>query len=278
MLPVFLLQNNYFEKLHRLVGPCLDYCRATGADFVDRSLTDDFDPDVLGLDRWPGVMVYGSVGWMKRCAESSIAGWVYYDRDTFAASDWVPAFGDHALNGGGRVAPVSELRDLLARGARVHVRPDREDKAFVGAVHDIGSWDAMEAFRNEERRLPLSPDEPCWISPLREIAAEHRCWFVGGELVSASTYRRDGAQCVERVEDTGLLAAARDLAAIRLPADTVVMDVAETDGGLKVVEFNPIHSSGWYDCDTFSVLGAWSEMTAALSKERHRAALPSMRS
>lgn len=261
-LPVFLLQNNYFDRLSRLVQPCLDFCRERGHDFIDRSLTDDFDPDALDVewDAYPGVIVYGSVGWTKRCADSRLGIRVPYDPISFSSTSWVPLFGNEALNGDGRAMPVSEARARLALSERLHLRPDSDDKAFGGGVYDDLTWSQMEQKRRIDMQRPISDDLVCWASPVKPICSEHRCWFVDGEFVETSTYRRDGRQHIERAPDLAVLREGMRLAAIHLPNDTVVMDIAETDDGFKVIEFNPVTSSGWYAADVDVILDAWSNM------------------
>ncbi len=262
--PIFLIQNNYFDRLGRLIQPCLDFCREHDHDFIDRSLTDDFDPDALGVDwfQWPGVILYGSVGWVKRCRQSSLAPWTFYDPDAFAASTWVPIFADEALNGDGFVTDLTSLeRRLVEMGRpRFHVRPDRDDKAFVGGVYDWETWAAMaeERRRNRQSRPPLGT--MCFVSPVKEILAEHRCWFVDGVLIDISTYHRSGSQHVERCLDLSILGEAQRLGEIYLPTRSVVMDIAETTTGCKVIEFNPINSSGWYAADVDGIFWAMSDM------------------
>jgi hypothetical protein len=261
--PVFLIQNNYFDKLGRLIQPCLDFCREHDHDFIDRSLTDGFDPDALGIDwsDWPGVILYGSVGWVKRCRDSSLAPWAFYDPEAFAASTWVPVFDRDALNGDGFVIELVELeRRLLNDRKTFHVRPDRDDKAFVGGVYDWRSWAAMTDRRREERQSIPALSLPCFVSPVKEILAEHRCWFVDGILVDVSTYRKGGSQHVERCLDLSVMGEAQRLSEIYLPTKSVVMDVAETSEGCKVIEFNPINSSGWYAADVEAIFWAMSDM------------------
>lgn len=260
--PIFLLQNNYFDRLARLVQPCLNYCREHDHDFIDRSLTDEFNPDALGVDwsEYPGVIVYGSVGWTKRCADSSLNQWIPYDPETFSATNWVPRFGAEALNGDGAALPVSEIRERLRLGESLHLRPNSEDKAFVGAVYDHVSWADMEGKRRVERQRPVSDELLCWASPLKDIRAEHRCWFIGGEFIEVSTYSKNGHQHIERDPDLAILREGIRLAETYLPTDTVVMDIAETDDGFKVIEFNPVTSSGWYAADVDIILGSWSDM------------------
>lgn len=260
--PVFLLQNNYFDRIGRLVQPCLDFCRDHGHDFVDRSITDEFDPDALGVDwnAYPGVIVYGSVGWVKRCSKSSLAPWTFYEAEAFSSTKWVPILGDEALNGDGCVMTVAEVRERLAMGERLHLRPNREDKAFVGAVYDHSTWAVMEEKRRVEQQSPVRADLECWASPLKEIRAEHRCWFIGGEFVEVSTYRKDGVSHIERYPDLALLREGMRLAEMYLPMGSVVMDIAETADGFKVIEFNPVTSSGFYAADVEVIFGSWSDM------------------
>jgi hypothetical protein len=260
--PVVLIQNNYFEKLGRLIQPCLDFCVNHDHDFIDRSLTDEFDPDNLGADlsQWPGVIIYGSVGFLKRCRYSGLAPWAFYDPEAFASSTWVPVFGEDSLNGDGVVIEVNELLKRLKAGERLHVRPDRDDKAFVGAVHDLASWKAMIETRREERQRIPDPELPCFVSSVKPIRAEYRCWFVDDTLVDISTYRRNGEAHIERCLDPSVMKEVERLAGIYLPMSTVVMDVAETDNGYKVIEFNPINSSGWYGADVDGVFWALSDM------------------
>ncbi|MNU30381.1 hypothetical protein D3C71_188660 [compost metagenome] len=262
--PVFLIQNNYFDRLGRLIQPCLDFCHANGHDFIDRSLTDEFDPDTLGVDwsKWPGVILYGSVGWVKRCRQSSLALWAFYDPDAFAASTWVPIFGEEALNGDGFVTDLLSLERRLVGDShpRFHVRPDRDDKAFVGGVYDWQSWAEMADKRRRERQSKPASDLACFVSPVKEILAEHRCWFVDGVLIDISTYRRSGSPQVERCLDLSIAGEAQRLGDIYLPVKSVVMDIAETPTGCKVIEFNPINSSGWYAADVDGLFWAMSDM------------------
>lgn len=260
--PIFLLQNNCFDRIGRSIQPCLDFCRQHGHDFVDRSMTGKFDPDAIGVEwsDWPSVIIYGSVGWMKRCRDSSLSPYCFCDSKAFAASTWIPILQAEALNGDGAVLPIAELLQRLAAGERLHVRPDSEDKAFTGGVYDLASWNAMlEERRIEGQKLPGS-DLACSVSNLKAIEAEHRCWFFEGWLIDISTYRKDGERHVERCVDKRVFAEAERLAGIYLPLSSAVMDIAETSKGYKVIEFNQINASGWYAADVDAILSSWSAM------------------
>lgn len=270
-MTILVLQNNSQDRIGRLIVPCLDYCRDRGVPFVDRSLTADFDPDALDFGDGEGVIIYGSVGWMKRFKDSRHSRWVHYDPTAFAASVWAPVFGDMAFNGPGRgwLDSAVGVGQALSRGdKRLHVRPDRDDKAFPGGVFNLTEWEAMISDRSALIGVDLSRIE-CWVSPVRDITAEIRVWIVDGEVVGASYYRRDGGLYLAPVHDQGLLDHLAAYSKTYLPCATVVMDIAFDGAESGVLEFNPIHSSGWYAVDVGAVIDAWaySENLAATTRQ-----------
>lgn len=257
---VFALQNNSLDHIGRLVVPCVEYCRSRGLDFVDRSLTSDLDVDSLPIDDTGGLIVYGSVGWTKRFKNSRFGEWVDHDQETFAASLWGPLLGERAFNGRGRLMGVGEVSAELEAGKSLHVRPDHEDKAFPGAAFDAKSWGDTIHRRRREYGKGID-DVVCWASDIRPIDEEIRCWVLGGRLVDASRYRRGGALEIERISDRGVLGLAAELVELYAPGRDFVMDMALSQGEGYVLEYNPIHSSGWYGADIGSILGEWVSLT-----------------
>ncbi len=133
----------------------------------------------------------------------------------------------------------------------MHVRPLSQDKAFNAMVFDAVAWGAMLSDR------PLDPALECWVSPLQDITAEWRCWIVGGRMVAATQYRKDGQMHLLPGAPPEVGAFVNDVAKDWLPAPCVVVDVALSSRELRVLEFNPFQSSGWYAVDIPTVLDAW---------------------
>ncbi|MBX3755176.1 ATP-grasp domain-containing protein [Ralstonia pickettii] len=246
---VFFVQNNYVE---RLTAPVAMYARARGIALEDRSVTEVFDPDSCGIDwsQYGAVLPYGSVQFVRRLKSSSIGRFILHDERAFATSTWAPMFGDRALNGSGELVEAAVVRERLG-GGPMHLRPDQVDKAFVGGVFDVDAWEAVRADRR------LADDLGCWISPISCIDAEWRCWFVGGRLVDLARYRENGQMAVARESASEVKEAAERLASVYLPTPCVVLDIARAAGQYTVIEFNPIHCSGWYAADVPKVLSAW---------------------
>lgn len=248
--PAFFVQNNYVE---RLTVPVASYAREHGIALEDRSSFVGFDPDDCGID-WSAysfVLPYGSVQFIRKLKASSLSPFILHDEDRFATSAWAPIFGVEALNGGGTIISVGQVTDHLARNGSLHLRPDTVDKAFVGGVFDSTAWATLRGDRE------LADDLACWVSPVAAIEAEWRCWIVGGKVIEVSKYREAGQHVRARETGVEIYAAAKRLADHYLPAPCVVLDVARVARQYVLVEFNPIHCSGWYAANVGAVLDAW---------------------
>lgn len=249
--PVFFVQNNYVQ---RITVPVCDFAWAKGHALEDRSSMREFDPEDCGIDwsQYHPVLPIGSVQMVRHLkASPSLGKYMLYSEEAFSTAYWTAIFGPRAVNHRGREATVAEVTVMLAAGEKLHVRPDHEDKAFIAAVFDKDSWKTV----CEERYLPESL--VCWASPVVELHGEWRCWVIGGKVIEISQYRKDGVHHRTREVAPEVWAAAQSLADSYIPAPCVVLDVALTDSGYQVLEFNPIHGSGWYAADVDKILTAW---------------------
>jgi hypothetical protein len=255
--PVFFVQNNYVQ---RLTIPVAQFAHAHGYALEDRSAHSDFNPEDCGIDwnQYHPVLPYGSVQFMRCLKDSPQLGrFILHSEDAFSTEHWAGVFGERAVNHRGRLVAAGDVAALLQNGQKYHVRPDRQDKAFIAAVFDSASWQQECDKRN------ISPELPCWASPVVALHGEWRCWVVGGKVVDISQYRKEGQP--HRVLETcpDIHSAAQALADIYLPAPVVVMDIAATDEGIQVLEFNPIHGSGWYAARVDFVLESWLQWAIA---------------
>lgn len=249
-----LVQNNFVT---RTTAPFAEAVRERGIPLFDRSLDPEvpFDFDGCGIDwgEYDHVLVYGSVGLLRRCLKSRLAPFISYDATAFSTSGWAAKLKNRALNANGLLVPLFEVESVIGAGW-AHVRPDAEDKAFTGGVYDSETFARLV----EDRQHMLTDDLPCWVSPPAEILSEDRCWIVGGEVIEISRYRQKGVRYYERNTRRDVYEAARELASIFHPVENVVMDIANTPDGYKVIEFNPIHGSGWYGADIGHILDHWT--------------------
>lgn len=255
MTIAFLVQNNFVE---RLTAPVAVYAREEGHDLFDISLLPGrpLDLDRLGVewDAYEHVVIYGSVGFVRKCLSTGLAQFISYEPSAFAISAWSDRFDGSVLNGNGKLVGVDDVETLLVSSPLgcLHLRPDNIDKAFNGGVFDRSKWLKVLAERDLSRWDGLR----VWASPPREIIAEYRCFIVGGRVIDISEYRRGDRVSCNPVRDE-VFRHAREFASCYLPCPTIVMDIAEVPEGFAVIEFNPIHCSGWYATDVSKVMSNW---------------------
>lgn len=256
MRVALLVQNNYILYL---TIPVARWCWSNPeVTLVDRSGGSEFNADDCGV-QWADfdvVIPYGSVQMVRQLLNTGVAQWVHYSVDARWATDfWIDQFGHLACNHNGQLMLAGEVSDFLAEHGPQHVRPNNYDKAFTAAVFPTpDSWRSMDK--------PVDGSLPCFVSPLVTIEAEYRCWVVGDKVVEMSQYMDRGQYLKQRIDPSDpLWHSAQLLTEVFMPADCCVMDVAVVDGVVKFLEFNSIHSSGWYAADINTVLRAlvdWS--------------------
>lgn len=255
----FLVQNNHV--LYNSI-PVAQYALRKGFDLLDRSSSVQFDPMNTDVDwsKYDIIVPYGSVQFARLCREKGLGDHVFYSEEGFRTDSWIEKFGPKALNYTGTLMKASEVFEHLGYAKEAHIRPNHVDKAFVAAVFDQESWDAVRQEKNIEDDLEV------FVSPPMHIDAEFRCWIVGGKVVEMSSYRQNGEMFVERVVDLNrnIVKLAQNLADVYLPNQAVVMDIAVSGPDVYFLEFNSIHSSGWYAADINHV---WDEYLTWLSSK-----------
>lgn len=246
----FLVQNNYVT--YNTIPVAL-YAHAEGHQVVDVSSHRDFDVMACEIDwtKFDAVFAYGSVQFMRLLKQSPIGHHIHHSEQAFSTTNWVGRFGDLALNYDGKLAKVSEVASILDARQSAHVRPDAEDKAFTAAAFTPETWAQCRKDR------PIRDDLDVVVSSIKAIEAEYRCWVIGSKVIEISQYRKDHSHCIATVNDPEVWEEARKLASVHLPNETIVMDIAKTGAGFKLIEFNPIHAAGWYAADVKKVLDTY---------------------
>jgi hypothetical protein len=204
------------------------------------------------------VIPYGSTTLMRIALQRGWSGLFY--NDAFQVPIWSIHRRD-MLNGDADV--------MTAREAGIRFsRDDQERRWFIRPTEDFKAFSGIAAPARELARLMTSgegstfgftPDTTVAVSKPKIIRREWRYFVVAHQIVSGSVYRVGGEQCVYREDDQGTLREAAAMAKDWLPHDTCVMDVAETEDGNRVVEFNCLNASGLYDHDVPAIVRAVSD-------------------
>jgi hypothetical protein len=179
-------------------------------------------------------------------------GWVpgtFYNTN-FDSRVWLPRYGEFSLNS---EALTYAFENVPEQEAPFFARGTDDNKSFSGKVFE--SWEEFDNWRMKvislrETYSTLSGSTPVIVGPAYNILEEYRHWFVNGELVTSSRYKRDGRLSVSQYVDENILDYARQTSAKFQPARAYVVDTAVLAGNeQRVIEINNINSAGLYGCD-----------------------------
>ena len=251
----FIIQHNSInvEDLHAIHKTLENYPHHyIGLIPFSREIVSEVELD--GLDYIP----YGSTLLTTLVATDLKWKGLFFDLDTFNYSASVKNRDDMLNND--LIISVKDAVEFLQQKENVgdwFIRPSHDLKQFSGQVIDsveCTEWlkDAMLCDSSGSYRLDA--DTPVVLAKPVNIQAEFRWFIVGGKVISGSLYLCRGQFRKERITDPELIAEAQQFADKWLPSPCCVMDLALVDNQLKVVEFNCINSSGFYDTDIDLIL------------------------
>lgn len=154
-------------------------------------------------------------------------------------------------------AITSKFRDAKIIDDLAFVRPVADSKAFAGKVfgkEEFHAWQKKVSAMSPED--PLNGDTEILVSKPVNIYNETRFFVVGGEIVTASLYKRGNQVTYSNLIDQG----AEDFCKAKIhewcPNPAFVIDIAATEAGYKIVELNCFNAAGFYDCDIQKIVEA----------------------
>jgi hypothetical protein len=137
--------------------------------------------------------------------------------------------------------------DLNSFGNKpIHIRPVEDTKAFTGIATTVSEFTSLV----ENIKCEVA------ISSVKNILAEYRFFIVGGTVISGSSYMVDGFPNTKGVVSDKIYTFTQEVADIWLPHENVVMDIADTNDGFKIIELNCFNCSGIYSNDMVAVFQA----------------------
>jgi len=218
---------------------------------------------------WDGpIIYYGSTKLIQLVEHDPVlkAGAAFfYSPVTHSVSWYGPRFGSDYLNAGARVITVAEALGL-SESEEFFIRPEAGVKLFGGGVMNVSKFKAIVDSRPSlGPGMSLDMETRVYVNDVLPIEHEVRTWFIGGKLAAVVGYRRNGRTdpwLIEEGED--FYGEVKEFALaqgekISSEVGACVLDVAITPVGLKVVEINCIHTSGFYVVDVIE--GVVAELT-----------------
>jgi hypothetical protein len=180
--------------------------------------------------------------------------------DQFRVASYAPRLGPLLVNTDTVTTTVRDLVEkpqvVLARlhqPQRVFVRPDSALKPFAGRVLDASAIDRSaldHGFYYDDDALPIV------VAPARRIHREWRAVIADGRVVAGCAYTADRRGTVEPLPEPVRAIAGQVACGDWQPAPIYVVDVAEVDSVVRVLELNPFSGADLYHCDPYAVVEA----------------------
>jgi len=145
---------------------------------------------------------------------------------------------------------VSKFSEAKFTEDEMFVRPVLDSKSFSGRVFSrdgFTHWQKQVA--NLGTESTLTSDTKIQLAKVHRIQAEYRYWIVKGQLITKSMYKLGDRVLYKRDVDSRVDDFVRDRVSEWSPHYAFVVDVCDTDSGLKVIEINTLNSSGFYNGD-----------------------------
>lgn len=208
-----------------------------------------FDPFIPDF-KWDGpVIYYGSTkliqhAWENRAKSGAV---LFYDPVMHSTSWYGPRLGDVWLNHGAEVLTVGELLCRTPTNEVFFVRLDSSLKSFSGMCDSsLNIFDTLSSTLNHKA---INIEDTIILNRPIEILREYRTWVINGKVAAVVGYK-NGSRVrpwdVEEYEGAPITEFAVAQWAKLAALEAFVLDVAVTNEGLKVVEINDVHASGFY--------------------------------
>lgn len=196
---------------------------------------------------------------------------LFYNPKTFLMEQYQYEWGKHMLNSDGLFMKVSAFINShhnfnIVWGEsdeKIFIRPNGDGKEFDGQV---GTQEELVELLKRQIKYDnrLTSESIIMVSRAYNIFKEWRLYIVGGEIITASRYRKN-FQLSKSADDIpeDMLDFARDRINEYYPHENFAMDIASTHNGeYYVLECGCLNSVGLYHCDInklFKAIIKWME-------------------
>lgn len=209
---------------------------------------------------------HGSLGNAHRIAvELAWSPGAYCATDEFRCSRWYDRASSWLAHEKWATSTAQELVDspetvagAFAKDDQVFIRPDSCLKPFAGRVCNLTGITLEHLDFGFYFDDPMTP---VVIAPVQEIGREWRFVVVDQVVVAGSAYdaaTRTSASGVAPSEKAQEIASA-----LQAPEPVYVLDICETNSGLKLLELNPFSGADLYGCDPGAIVRSVSRAAAA---------------
>lgn len=168
-------------------------------------------------------------------------------------------WGSHMLNA---ASMVCAFKDARFTEEELFVRPTTDSKCFAGRVfsrEEFTRWQEVVCARGFDEGSSLTPETGIQLAQPILIHAEYRFWVVKGQVVTRSQYKRGSGVIATAVVDERIDDYVMERVREWQPHEAFVIDVCDTEAGLRIVELNTLNAAGFYAGDVQKLVIALEE-------------------
>ena len=248
----WIIQNSgiTFASLDNNVAPLVEAIDALGDARIAVGVI-PFTDTIVGLEevnRELPTLFYGSTRLVEIASTLNFNPGVFYDKEWFFPNNWL----------GKRPDLLNESQSYMTAG---ELRKNWIDELFFVKSSDPKILTGMVLEGNIdqswwiEEYSHISDDANLVISPVQEIEQEWRFFLIDGKIITGSQYKHNGILRIREPIPENIWKQAHRMSQYWIPSPNIVMDIAKMkDGSFKVVEWNCINASGWYNSTISSVI------------------------
>jgi hypothetical protein len=167
---------------------------------------------------------------------------VFFDPELFKPSIYAAKYGTRYLNSDLRVTTVGQLlADTPNKDTEFFIRPNDDSKVITGQVLKLAEL-------REQSDILLAQEVAA--SPPKKILSEWRVFLLEAKAIASTQYRPQAQKWVPRE----VVDFAEKMANKWNPVKVVVMDIADTRAGLRVIELNCFNGSSFYLADVDTIV------------------------
>ena len=259
----WVLQDNAFneiDRLHKLTyilqeeGCEVKICKYIPFGGTDYNFWGDNSPSIL----------HGSIEFLRNSTKDHI---VWMDEEILKCSYYYTKIGKFLLQEYYGFYPLGELKrleevlftlfsepgDTPMMGRLLFIRPDDNDKSFVGGVVSrkmFLPWLEEVTSCNSATKMVI-------VAPFKQMKLEWRVIMDGSEPIAASLYRQKDNFVTEEGCPVCVKNFAKEVGEVWAPHPVWVLDIGqEYNDRLSVVELGGVNCAGWYKADPYPIIRA----------------------
>jgi len=179
--------------------------------------------------------------------------WLYYDKEKYSVSHWLPMIHENALNPDTIFLPFGLLHELHKYfSGRVFIRPNSGNKTFTGCFASLDNPSEDVTAYNNSR---IGSSAMCSISNAKDLPDyEYRFWIIDNKISTHSSYSHSKDEYID-VPSNAIDFVNSYLPASWAPDVGYTLDIVEYNETFKIVELNALSTSGIYNADLEKLFG-----------------------